>query len=136
MRVFTAGDNDDNIAAFFVPLDPHGASGQGQGASGLDMFRPGQNPPEQFGHNRDWNVDLIPKFIMANGLLVKMLLHTKVTRYLEWKTIDSTYVMQHTAGGMFSSAANKIHKVPSNETEAIRTKLIGMFQKNKLRNFY
>merc|ERR1712166_914822 len=47
------------------------------------MFRPGVKVPETYGHNRDWNIDLIPKFIMANGLLVKMLLHTKVTRYLE-----------------------------------------------------
>ena len=83
---------------------------------------------------RDWNVDLIPKFIMANGLLVKMLLHTKVTRYLEWKTIDCSYVMQHTAGGMFSSASNKIHKVPANEGEAIRSNLMGLFQKKKCRN--
>ena len=44
-------------------------------------------------YNRDWNVDLIPKFIMADGKLVKMLLHTKVTRYLEWKCIDASYVM-------------------------------------------
>ena len=100
------------------------------------MFRPGQEPPAAFGHNRDWNVDLIPKFIMANGLLVKMLLHTKVTRYLEWKTIDCSYVMQHSAGGMFSSASNKIHKVPSNESEAIKSSLMGLFQKKKLRNFY
>ena len=101
-----------------------------------NMFRPGTDPPQQYGHNRDWNVDLIPKFIMANGLLVKMLLHTKVTRYLEWKTIDCSYVMQHTAGGMFSSASNKIHKVPANEGEAIRSNLMGLFQKKKCRNFY
>lgn len=31
------------------------------------LYRPGVSPPEQYGHNRDWNVDLIPKFIMANG---------------------------------------------------------------------
>lgn len=101
-----------------------------------NMFRPGQEPPQAYGHNRDWNVDLIPKFIMANGLLVKMLLHTKVTRYLEWKTIDCSYVMQHSSGGMFSSAANKIHKVPSNESEAIKSSLMGLFQKKKCRNFY
>ena len=101
-----------------------------------EMFRPGTQPPQQYGHNRDWNVDLIPKFIMANGLLVKMLLHTKVTRYLEWKTIDCSYVMQHTSGGMFSSAANKIHKVPTNESEAIKSSLMAFFQKKKCRNFY
>jgi len=73
---------------------------------------------------------------MANGLLVKMLLHTKVTRYLEWKTIDCSYVMQHSAGGMFSNPSNKIHKVPTNEGEAIRSNLMGLFQKKKCRNFY
>ena len=57
------------------------------------MFRSGQDPPKEFGHNRDWNVDLIPKFIMANGNLVKILLHTKVTRYLEWKCLDGSYVL-------------------------------------------
>ena len=56
------------------------------------MFRPGVESPKEYGHNRDWNVDLIPKFIMANGNLVKMLLHTKVTRYLEWKCVDGSYV--------------------------------------------
>ena len=100
------------------------------------MFRPDVTPPKEYGHNRDWNVDLIPKFIMANGLLVKMLLHTKVTRYLEWKCIDGSYVMQHSAGGMFSKESFKIHKVPGNETEALKTKLIGLLEMNKLRNFY
>ena len=100
------------------------------------MFRPNTTPPEQYGHNRDWNVDLIPKFIMANGLLVKMLLHTKVTRYLEWKTIEASYVMQHQKGGIFSKEANKVYKVPANESEAIKSSLMGMFQKNKCRNFY
>jgi Rab GDP dissociation inhibitor len=39
-----------------------------------NMFRPGQDPPAEFGHNRDWNIDLIPKFVMANG------------KYLIWLT--------------------------------------------------
>lgn len=25
------------------------------------------SPPESMGRGRDWNVDLIPKFLMANG---------------------------------------------------------------------
>ena len=35
---------------------------------------------EQLGNakDRDFNIDLIPKFIMAHGNLVKILLHTKV----------------------------------------------------------
>lgn len=59
------------------------------------QFRPGVAPPKEYGHNRDWNVDLIPKFIMADGKLVKMLLHTKVTKYLEWKCVEASYVCQN-----------------------------------------
>jgi len=54
-------------------------------------FRSGTEVPNKYGHNRDFNVDLIPKFIMADGKLVKMLLHTKFTRYLEWKCADVSY---------------------------------------------
>lgn len=56
-------------------------------------FRPGVEVPKQYGHNRDWNIDLIPKFIMADGKLVKMLLHTKVTKYLEWQCVSASYVV-------------------------------------------
>lgn len=58
-------------------------------------FRPGQSPDhKKYGHNRDWNIDLIPKFIIADGKLVKMLLHTKVTKYLEWQCVNASYVIQ------------------------------------------
>ena len=43
-----------------------------------EKFRAGEKPPAEYGMNRDWNIDLIPKFIMACGKLVKILLHTKV----------------------------------------------------------
>jgi len=99
-------------------------------------FRPGQEPPKSFGHNRDWNVDLVPKFIMANGVLVKMLLHTKVTRYLEWKCVDGSYVFQHQKGGMFSSAKAVVHKVPANDSEALKSPLMGLFEKKRCRDFY
>ena len=58
---------------------------------------------------RDWNVDLIPKFLMANGQLVKLLIHTGVTRYLEFKSVEGSYVYK---GG-------KISKVPVDEREAL-----------------
>lgn len=65
-------------------------------------FRNTSDFPSTLGHARDWNVDLVPKFIMACGNLVKILLHTKVTRYLEFKSIDGSYVFKD----------NKIQKVP------------------------
>lgn len=52
---------------------------------------------------------MIPKFLMANGQLVKLLLHTGVTRYLEFKSVEGSYVYK---GG-------KISKVPVDEREAL-----------------
>jgi Rab GDP dissociation inhibitor len=100
------------------------------------LFRSGAEPPKEYGHNRDWNVDLIPKFIMANGNLVKILLHTKVTRYLEWKCVDGSYVYQYQKGGMFSSAKAVIHKVPANDSEALKSPLMGLWEKKRCRSFY
>lgn len=64
---------------------------------------------KEYGRSRDWNVDLIPKFLMANGSLVKLLIHTGVTRYLEFKSLEGSYVYK---GG-------KIFKVPADEKEAL-----------------
>ncbi|KFM63791.1 Rab GDP dissociation inhibitor alpha, partial [Stegodyphus mimosarum] len=80
---------------------------------------------EEYGRSRDWNVDLIPKFLMANGQLVKLLIHTGVTRYLEFKSVEGSYVYK---GG-------KIYKVPADEKEALGSNLMGMFEKRRFRNF-
>jgi len=77
------------------------------------------------GKGRNYNVDLIPKFLMTNGQLVQMLVHTDVTRYLEFKVVDGSYVYK----------AGKIHKVPATTEEAIKTSLMGFFEKRKFRNF-
>merc|ERR1712142_99449 len=74
---------------------------------------------------RDWNGDLIPKFLMAQGQLVKLLIHTGVTRYLEFKCIEGSYVFRK----------NKVHKVPASEAEALASGLMGIFEKRKFRNF-
>lgn len=88
--------------------------------------RPDKSGDAAFGRGRDWNVDLIPKFIMANGLLVKMLIHTDVTRYLEFKSVEGSYVWK--SGG-------KISKVPVTEREALASDLMGIFEKRRFRNF-
>lgn len=78
-----------------------------------------------YGRGRDWNVDLIPKFLMANGLLVKLLIHTGVTRYLEFKSIEGSYVYK----------SGKISKVPIDHQEALSSDLMGLFEKRRFRNF-
>ncbi|KAK3880205.1 hypothetical protein Pcinc_015274 [Petrolisthes cinctipes] len=83
------------------------------------------SPEETYGRTRDWNVDLIPKFLMANGQLVKLLIHTGVTRYLEFKSVEGSYVYKGT----------KISKVPADEKEALTSDLMGMFEKRRFKNF-
>lgn len=55
-----------------------------------------------------------------------MLVHTDVTRYLEFKQIAGSFVYRD----------GKIAKVPSNESEAIRSSLMGLFEKNRARKFF
>ena len=76
--------------------------------------QPAKESADKYGSGRDWNVDTIPKLIMANGQLVKLLIHTGVTRYLEFKSVEGSYVYK---GG-------KIYKVPASETEALKSSMI------------
>lgn len=77
------------------------------------------SPGDKYGRGRDWNVDLIPKFLMANGLLVKLLIHTGVTRYLEFKSVEGSYVYKQ----------GKIAKVPVDQKEALASDLMGELKK-------
>lgn len=63
---------------------------------------------------------------MGSGELVKMLVHTDVTRYLEFKQISGSYVFK---GG-------NIYKVPSTPTEAATSSLISLWDKGKARSFF
>ena len=53
-------------------------------------------------------------------------MHTDVTRYLEFKQIAGSFVYRD----------GKISKVPSNETEALKSPLMGLFEKRRARNFF
>lgn len=89
-------------------------------------FKPSSQKPESItGRDRDWCVDLIPKFLMANGELTNILVHTDVTKYIEFKQIGGSYVYR---GG-------RISKVPSNEIEALKSSLMGIFEKRRMKRF-
>lgn len=83
-------------------------------------------PPAQFGRDRDYNVDLIPKFAMASGEFVNILYHTDVTRYLEFRQIEGSFVYRD----------GRISKVPSNQNEALMSPLMGIFEKRRLKSFF
>ncbi|KAG6832278.1 Rab GDP dissociation inhibitor alpha [Tricholoma furcatifolium] len=89
-------------------------------------FRPDQAPPSELGRDRDYAIDLIPKFIIASGELTNMLVHTDVTRYLEFKQIAGSFVYRD----------KKISKVPSNEAEAVKSPLMGLFEKYRAKSFF
>jgi Rab GDP dissociation inhibitor len=89
-------------------------------------FRPDQPPPTELGRDRDYAVDLIPKFIIASGELTKILVHTDVTRYLEFKQIAGSFVYRD----------GKISKVPSTEIEAVKSPLMGLFEKRRAKKFF
>ena len=56
---------------------------------------------------------------------MKLLIKSGVTRYLEFKLIEGSYVYK---GG-------KLYKVPADEKEALATSLMGIFEKRRFRNF-
>lgn len=94
----------------------------------FEKYKPSGAFPDEvsLGKNRDYNVDLIPKFIMAGGTMVDMLVHTGVTRYLEFKLVDGSFVF----------SGDRPHKVPATPKEAMTSSLMGLFEKNRCRQFF
>lgn len=88
-------------------------------------FRNGEKPPESLGQSRQYNIDLCPKFLMACGDLVKVLLQTQVTLYMEFQSVTGSFVYKD----------NKLHQVPSTPAQALNSGLMGMFQKRRFKNF-
>ncbi|KMZ63557.1 Rab-GDP dissociation inhibitor [Zostera marina] len=89
-------------------------------------FKGNDKPPSHLGSSRDYNVDMIPKFMMANGTLVRVLIHTDVTKYLSFKVGDGSYVYNK----------GKVHKVPATDMEALKSPLMGLFEKRRARKFF
>ncbi|KAJ2451767.1 Rab GDP dissociation inhibitor alpha, partial [Coemansia sp. RSA 2424] len=89
-------------------------------------FRNGATPPTELGRDRDYNIDLIPKFLMEGEGLVKVLVYTDVIRYLEFNAIATSMVL----------CQDSIYKVPSTATEALSSSLVGFLQKPRARTFF
>lgn len=92
-------------------------------------YSKGEEPWKKYGRVNDWNIDLVPKLLMSNGELTNILVSTDVTRYLEFKQIAGSYVQQG------SGARATVAKVPSNANEALRSPLMGLFEKRRAKKF-
>ncbi|KAF3500569.1 hypothetical protein F2Q69_00040888, partial [Brassica cretica] len=89
-------------------------------------FRGEEKAPEHLGASRDYNVDMMPKFMMGNGNLVRTLIHTDVTKYLSFKAVDGSYVF----------VKGKVQKVPVTPMEAMKSNLMGIFEKRRAGKFF
>ncbi|XP_058086457.1 guanosine nucleotide diphosphate dissociation inhibitor At5g09550-like [Magnolia sinica] len=69
---------------------------------------------------------MLLQFMMANGTLVWVLIHTNVTKYLSFKVVDGGYVFNK----------GKVHKVPTTDMEALKSPLMGLFEKRRARKFF
>ncbi|EGE06231.1 rab GDP-dissociation inhibitor [Trichophyton equinum CBS 127.97] len=92
-------------------------------------FKPEEKPWAKYGRVNDWNVDLVPKLLMSNGELTNILVSTEVTKYLDFRQIAGSYVQQ--GDGPKATVA----KVPSDAGEALRSSLMGMFEKRRAKKF-
>lgn len=92
-------------------------------------FQSGTEPWKKYGRSNDWNIDLVPKLLMSNGELTNILVSTDVTRYLEFKQIAGSYVQQG------SGPKATVAKVPSDAAEALRSPLMGLFEKRRAKKF-
>ena len=79
----------------------------------------------------DWHVSLIPKFILANGSLVKIILKSDVGPFMDWKGIDGEFIYHFSKGGFFSKAKGGIYQVSKDFT----TNIMGKSEKNKFKKF-
>ncbi|KAM3128488.1 hypothetical protein pb186bvf_019420 [Paramecium bursaria] len=95
-----------------IDSNPH-YGGDGQCVNIFDLwriFRPNQKHPDDLGKNRDWNIDLIPKFMLSNGRLMKLLAKTKVLKYLELKYIDENLIYS-------DKTQEKLLKIPTDNDD-------------------
>jgi Rab GDP dissociation inhibitor len=92
-------------------------------------YQAGTEPWKKYGRPNDWNIDLVPKLLMSNGELTNILVSTDVTRYIEFKQIAGSYVQQG------SGSRATVAKVPSDAGEALKSPLMGIFEKRRARNF-
>ncbi|KAL6560735.1 hypothetical protein OROGR_004294 [Orobanche gracilis] len=110
-------------------------------------FRGDDQPPEQLGASREYNVDMIPKFMMANGTLVRVLIHANVTKYLHFKAVDGSFVYNKGKAlielrdsklefNYYSNTARVVYKVPATDVEALKSPLMGLFEKRRARKFF
>ncbi|XP_036595699.1 rab GDP dissociation inhibitor beta-like [Trichosurus vulpecula] len=84
------------------------------------------SPPATMGCGHAWKLDLLPKFLMAGGQLMKILTRLDALRFLDLRVVDASFLYK----------SGRIHKVPATESEALTSGLMGLFEKRRFRKFF
>eukprot|EP01102_Stenamoeba_stenopodia_P011857 TRINITY_DN366_c0_g1_i1.p1 TRINITY_DN366_c0_g1~~TRINITY_DN366_c0_g1_i1.p1 ORF type:complete len:590 (-),score=150.22 TRINITY_DN366_c0_g1_i1:74-1843(-) len=74
---------------------------------------------------RSFNIDMIPKELWCTGDLVDVLVATNVTRYLEFHTIQQSFLYLD----------SKFEPVPCSKGDIFKSKFLGLSEKRKLMKF-
>lgn len=90
-----------------------------------ERFKAGAKVPEEYGRARDWYIDLVPKFILGEGLMIDTLRHTEVTKYMDFKVVNGSFVLR--------TKDRSINKIPTTTKEVLDSKLCGLAEKNHMR---
>lgn len=76
--------------------------------------------------DRHFCIDLIPKLMLADGEVKEFLYRLNIFEVVDFVTIPGSFIYKN----------KKIHTIPSNEKEAIKSGVIGLFQKPKVVSFF
>jgi len=108
--------------------DYYGGEGASLSLSQLwARFRPRADIPTHYGKDREYCIDLVPKFLMASGEFVDILASLDLSRYIDFVQVDGSFVYRENKG---------ICKVPSTPVEAASSSLMGFFEKRRARDFF
>ena len=80
---------------------------------------------EQWLTQQKWVLALLMLHHCYEHSQVRILVHTDVTKYLEFKGVDGSFVLNK----------GRVEKVPATDYEALRSPLLGLFEKRRLRSF-
>lgn len=98
-----------------------------KGAIGANLELSDEDYQKTVGRSKDFNIDLCPKFLMAGGDLVKILLKTKVTKYLDFKSVGGSYV--------FNTEKKRTFEIPMTAKKAWDSSMLGITEKKRLGDF-
>ncbi|KAM0688583.1 Rab GDP dissociation inhibitor alpha [Conglomerata obtusa] len=82
--------------------------------------------PGLIAHDREFNIDLTPKFILADGLVKELLVEHSLEELIGFVNVEGSFVAQ---GGV-------VRSVPCDEKSSVSSGLIGIMQKPRVARFF